>query len=333
MANTPSQGVVTLSGINPPPGLADVLASGRFTIVSHDVTDLDGIGSAIALRAAYPGSEIYAPSLSKIAKRMVDELGIPLLPGPGEERTLIVDTASSELLPEGFSPREPVIIDHHVQNEDWSGVEGSFLWIDPSASSCSEMVARFLLTEKGPLDRTQAFALVAGILADTGNFRHADNDTVFLVAEIMRDQGISIKEVYDTLDFPDPYALRIARLKGSQRIVFRTENGGIVAGTVLKTYEGEVARHLIRTGADISFVVSQRRDEVRVSARAARRLNEGFHLGEFLQDMANRLDMTGGGHAGAAGMNGTGDAEAVLNVLLVEAGKCMKKLPREIFKD
>ncbi len=67
--------------------------------------------------------------------------------------------------------RQPVInIDHHAGN----AMYGVLNWFDPSAAACAEMVHDLIAVLGVPLTPAIGAALYAGILTDTGSFRHAN---------------------------------------------------------------------------------------------------------------------------------------------------------------
>jgi len=69
------------------------------------------------------------------------------------------------------SRQKPVLnIDHHISNQRF----GDINWVEPSASSCSEMIYRLYKTLHLPLDKDTAISLYAGILTDTGSFRYTN---------------------------------------------------------------------------------------------------------------------------------------------------------------
>jgi phosphoesterase RecJ-like protein len=75
-----------------------------------------------------------------------------------------------------------VVIDHHSTNERF----GKINIIDPSASSCSEMVYKLLVDWKFDIDVELANILLSGIIADTGGFVFSDNpETFILVSQLM----------------------------------------------------------------------------------------------------------------------------------------------------
>jgi phosphoesterase RecJ-like protein len=84
-------------------------------------------------------------------------------------------------------------IDHHISNEGFGNVN----WIEPKASSCSEMIYKLYKSLRVPFDRDSALFLYIGILTDTGSFRYT-NTTSFThqaAAELAK-YGIDIRQVY-----------------------------------------------------------------------------------------------------------------------------------------
>lgn len=88
----------------------------------------------------------------------------------------------------------PVLnIDHHISNRNFADVN----WVDPLASSCSEMIYRLFKKMRQPLDYDTALALYTGIMTDTGSF-HYSNTTSFTfksAAELLK-FGINAAQVY-----------------------------------------------------------------------------------------------------------------------------------------
>ena len=68
-------------------------------------------------------------------------------------------------------------------------------------------------------------------------------------------------------------------------------------------------------------------NEFRISARTSRTLlDEGFHVGRLLSEIAKHVEGEGGGHDGAGGMQGMGDAEHVLNLCMKAASKDIERI-------
>ena len=92
-------------------------------------------------------------------------------------------------------------------------------------------------------------------------------------------------------------------------------------------FEASVCKALLFLGADIAFVGSQRGEHFRISARATQAMvRNGVHLGKLLGGVGSETTNGGGGHPGAAGLTGTGDVEAILNISLENALKLLRKM-------
>ncbi len=95
------------------------------------------------------------------------------------------------------SANKPILnIDHHISNERFGNVN----WVEPSASSCSEMIYKLYKKLRLPLDRNTAISLYTGMLADTGSFRYP-NTTAFThqaVAELLR-YNLNAPQIYQNI--------------------------------------------------------------------------------------------------------------------------------------
>jgi len=89
---------------------------------------------------------------------------------------------------------KPVLnIDHHVSNRLFGDVQ----WVDPTASSCSEMIYKIYKQLRLPIGREAALGLYTGIMTDTGSFRYSNTSsfTHQAVAELMQ-SGLDVAQVY-----------------------------------------------------------------------------------------------------------------------------------------
>lgn len=165
----------------PPEEVLEALRSTRRPIVfGHVAPDADCLGSAMALVCA-------------LRERGIDAVfGIPEGAGPKKLRfmfDLVPDCPRTSVLPEdcdmliavdtasekrvNFDPRPSVSagpqslnIDHHITNTDFATVN----WVDPHASSTSELIARLLDTLGTSPTPSVASLLFAGIHGDTAGF-------------------------------------------------------------------------------------------------------------------------------------------------------------------
>ncbi len=89
---------------------------------------------------------------------------------------------------------KPVLnIDHHVSNR----IFGDVNWVDPGASSCSEMIYKLYKQLRLPIDKGTALALYTGMMSDTGSFRYSNTSsfTHKAVSELL-ESGIDVAQVY-----------------------------------------------------------------------------------------------------------------------------------------
>ena len=113
---------------------------------------------------------------------------------------------------------------------------------------------------------------------------------------------------------------KVAQLKAMRRIRFEKIGDQIIATSKVSSYEAAAARALLVAGGDVVFIGAERKDELRISSRAKPHiLKLGVHLGHFMEDIGRETGNQGGGHDGAAGLNGKGNAERTLQL-------CMDKM-------
>ncbi len=288
----------------------------------HSNADLDCVGSAIALKEAYPGMTLSAPlGVSGAGNRLVAGLGLEAisesLPDePGEwELIVVVDTSN----PSQVSLPEPagriLVIDHHQPLSGWP--EGTLLINDPERTSCAEVVLDLL--DYAGIEPTPVgcLGLLAGIVADTAHFRHARPGTLLTFARLLQIHDQSVRQVFELLR-SDPHqelSRRVAQLKGAQRLRYYKEGDTLIALARAGAFEAATANALLGLGADVAFVASQKKRKVQLSARCHQRVVElGLNLGLLLNELADLTGLEGGGHPGAAALMGQGDAEALLNL-------------------
>jgi phosphoesterase RecJ-like protein len=103
------------------------------------------------------------------------------------------------------SGQKPVLnIDHHISNQEF----GNINWIEPHASSCSEMIYKLYKALRVPLDKNAAVLLYAGMLTDTGSFRYSNTSsfTHQVVSELLKfnlDIAQIYKSTYENIPFED----------------------------------------------------------------------------------------------------------------------------------
>ncbi len=311
--------------------ILDKLQKGKKCVLIHANADPDALGSAIALSKAFPDVTIGAvKGLSKTGKFLQKALGVEVVENPdlsGYDGIIIVDiSAQSQLGSYSQTIDNPIIIDHHKKKDDW---DTALYYCDENKHSCAEIVYELFKLSNCEVTEVIAKALLVGMLTDTGGLRHADVQTLRTFAEILEKGCLGMDDVYSILEeeHATDYSRKIAILKGVQRLKMETVYGRIVTVSQVGAFESDVCNALIRLGTDVAFVGSQREEAFRISARASKGVvKAGFNLADFLMKIGKDLDCEGGGHAGAAGLNGSGDVEAMLNICMEEALKALRKI-------
>jgi len=281
--------------------------------LSHQNADPDAVGCLYFLTQRYGGTAGLPTQPDRMGKKLLDHLDMEVMIEPevsGYEQIVIVDTPNpSQLEPIEFEEEDmerAKIIDHHHTNS-WD--RDIFF---KNKNSCAEII--FDMVEPEGLEKDETIALIAGILTDTSFLRRGDADTFRILSEIMRSSQVSINEVSQILSHEVPYSEKISRFKAASRLDYKKVNGYFVAYTNVSSFESSVSSMLLMMGADVAFTMSKRGKDIRISARAVDEMvDEGFDLGELFKSIANsKENFSGGGHEGAAVLNGTDGNEKLI---------------------
>jgi len=230
----------------------------RFLISSHTNMEGDALGSQL-------GFYFLVKKLGKQAT-MVDEEGAPygyeFMPAIDNIRRyksnlkdlkfdcfVTVDCSDLKRTGEVYllnKENKPVLnIDHHISNADFGQVN----WVDPKASSASEMVFQLYKKMKVALDKDAALALYVGIMTDTGSFRfnNTTNVTHAVTGELLT-YGIDVSGIYKNIYGNIPYS--DLKLLTSILPNMKTALGG-------KIVWFEVGKHLLKKQKGIFFDLSE----------------------------------------------------------------------------
>ncbi|MDR3283137.1 MAG: DHH family phosphoesterase [Candidatus Methanoplasma sp.] len=300
---------------------AERLKDKHKVIFVHGNADMDAVGSAYALSRCFPPADIFAPSgVDRVAGMVAEKLGISVLEEcdvDSYDLVVVVDTSSPEQFKPAVAkiPAGSVVIDHHAPTGKWGDV---WLLCDETRVSCCEIVYD-MMNECGiPPERDVAFALLGGMLTDSGHFQYGDPRMLRSFASVMEKSGIHMDEAIHLTRAPTNMSERVAMLKAVGKSKFERIGDMIVAGSTGGSFEASSCKALMQAGADIAFVGSQRDGEFRVSARASQEsVRRGIHLGNMLGELSGETCTEGGGHGGAAGLSGVGDAEAMVHMCMM----------------
>lgn len=200
------------------------------------------------------------------------------------------------------SQAKKVLIDHHLEPEDFA----EFIQWDIQAASTAELVYKVIeeLNDRDLIDAPIAECLYAGIMTDTGGFRHPNTThRVFEVASDLVKRGASpskiSKLIYETNSLE---RLRLLGFVLSEKLqvlpdyktAFITLNAEELKkyGSQTGDTEGLVNFGLSIEGIKLSVLLSERKESIKLSFRS---------LNDFSVNDLARKHFEGGGHKNAAG--------------------------------
>lgn len=302
------------------------LEVGPKLIFIHQNADVDAIGSAFALSQAFPEGTICAyQSVSALGKELIKVINVEILIDPDPEifknfkQFIVLDTSSpSQLGPMIDNVEAPIVIDHHTRTDKWDG-RSKLYYCDETKKSCAEIIYDILNAAGKELDKNVGIALLSAIITDTGRFKFANNETLSTFTDILSRSGVELGEIISLIETGNHLdnSQKIAHLKSAQRLKYDSHKGVIIANSIVGAFEASACKNLLTLGADIAFIGSQKGEEVRVNAKARPSLvNQGLHLGKFMDAVGKDCGCEGGGHPGVGGLNGIGEVEAVLNICM-----------------
>jgi len=195
-----------------------------------------------------------------------------------------------------------VLIDHHHGKEDFADYEN---WDTNSAATC-ELVYQLLvdIDERDLIDKSTAESLYAGVMTDTGSFRHPNttrhvHQVVAALIELGADVAKVSKLVYDSNSLS---RLRFMGFALSEKLEvleqYRTAYFAISAEDLKKfssqtgDTEGLVNYALSVRGVTMAAIIIERDDAVKLSFRS---------VGDFAVNELAAEHFEGGGHKNAAG--------------------------------
>jgi bifunctional oligoribonuclease and PAP phosphatase NrnA len=286
----------------------------------HVRPDPDAYGSqgglAAILKESFPEKNIYAvgqeePTLHYM--RRLDSIENDVYKGA---LVIVCDTANEErICDRRYSLGEMLIkIDHHPNEDPY----GDMLWVDTSASSCSEMIYEFYLFGKDQglkMNDEAGRLLFAGIVGDTGRFLYpSTTEKTFAYAGELIHYNFSRTELFDRMYELDA---NIIKLNGYILQNFELQENGvgsvILTKDLLKEYNARPAEAslLVSTLGDVRGIKAwvffiEEDDQIRVRLRSK---------GPVINGIARMFN--GGGHplASGASIHSWDEMDAVLKEL------------------
>lgn len=265
----------------------------------HIRPDPDAYGSqgglTAILKESFPEKKIFAvgqeePTLNFL--RRLDVIEDEVYKGA---LVIVCDTANQERIDDHrYTMGDKLIkIDHHPNMEPY----GDLLWVDTTASSCSEMIYEFYLKGKESglkMNDEAARLLFAGIVGDTGRFLFpSSTEKTFAYAGELIHYNFSRTELFDRMYELDP---KIIKLQGYILQNFVLQANGVasvkITKDLLKEYDARPAEASLLVGslgdvkgikAWVFFIEEDSQIRVRLRSKGpvinvvARKFNGGGH--------------------------------------------------------
>ena len=265
----------------------------------HIRPDPDAYGSqgglTAILKESFPEKKIFAvgqeePTLNFL--RRLDVIDDEVYKGA---LVIVCDTANQERIDDHrYTLGDKLIkIDHHPNMEPY----GDLLWVDTTASSCSEMIYEFYLNGKESglkMNDEAARLLFAGIVGDTGRFLFpSSTEKTFVYAGELIHYNFSRTELFDRMYELDP---KIIKLQGYILQNFALQPNGVasvkITKDLLKEYDARPAEASLLVGslgevkgikAWVFFIEEDNQIRVRLRSKGpvinvvARKFNGGGH--------------------------------------------------------
>jgi nanoRNase/pAp phosphatase (c-di-AMP/oligoRNAs hydrolase) len=314
--------------------LLKYLKGKNLLITSHDLVDLDGFISGLALKFFFENLipnqniDLIFSKLSKHTKNYLKKFS-EKFPDfnfsfqinkefSNVDVIIIVDSNNLDQI-KLFNKLDLdipfIFIDHHFNlQKNYSGNVSSLNLIFDNYSSTSEIVLELFDDYNIKLPIPYKYLLVSAILTDSGFLKYGNTGTIKNLNNILQDQ-LEIQDVIPLLEREIDISEKIARIKALQRVKLIRINDWLIGISHLSSFSASAASTLTKVGFDIGIVVSEDKSDYRITTRAKKQvcLKTGLHLGKIINKINN---VNGGGHDGAATFNGKNDVEESLNQLI-----------------
>lgn len=318
--------------------IRDLIGDAQTVVVmGHTKPDLDCFGAALAMAQAATvlGKETYImldsdkPAIQKIYDRAIAEgdyagrfIKANAVDAVSGDKTLVivVDVNRPQIVdcPELLEKNAKiVVIDHHRTGID-SIANAAISFVEPSASSTSEMVTELVqyMVDHPILHPIEADALFAGIALDTKHFVTKSGIRTFEAAAYLRRLGadtMRVRQLFkNNIDEYRTRAVIVSQAKGMKGNVAMAKWDGSdhLNNQVIASMAADDMLEI--EDIDAAFVLTKVGEQVNISARSSAEFN--------VQVIMEQLG--GGGHSGSA-------AAQLKETDLEEAEKMLKAVLRE----
>jgi len=322
--------------------LDSIVRSKRVAVVPHNRPDVDALGSSLAIVSAlnasgrdakvYAGGDIlsklrFLPGFSTQVETEMTEDSLSKF--TASDLVIVADTHEPtrvgvwwQAIQNLDTTHSVIVIDHHRDND---GLGNG--WVDPEASSTSEMVFWLLERLQWPITQDIAVCLAAGIVGDTSHFTNSNSSAdVLRAAAYLVERGADLHDISMHLD--DAGKIAKVRLWGQALADVKSDFGGQYVWTSIaldmlstfgvKEYELEGLSNYLRTIHGVAIAAAffeQDSTHTRVSLRAI--------SGYDVQAIASQFP-GGGGRGAAAGCVVPLPLEATQSVISEKVSSALK---------
>ena len=307
-------------------------------VMGHKNPDCDSIGSCIGIarfaKTVCPDVKVYVVSdkdsntfkACTASMQGVDEYAGLFWSGSdaldcvtGDSLLIVVDANNFNIIesPEvANSITDIVIIDHHRKVSDLPR-QTLLEYIDPSASSASELVAEMIESEcsETTLLKEEADVLLSGIMLDTMNFTRSTGMRTFSAAYFLRAAGASSERARGFFEDDLEQHLAEAKFFDPENVVIYRQNMAIAVSMGCderydRVAASKAAERLISVrGVVAAFALVKIGSSIHISARSTGKVNVQLILEQ----------LKGGGHFDAAGAQVNGRTMNEVLVILKDA--------------
>lgn len=271
-----------------------IRGSDRVFIMGHKYGDIDSLGASYGLWNCVVGmgKEAYIVldqathlACSLIRKIKTDAGETAILDGTQamerltrQSLLIVCDTHRRDFveIPSLYDQAvTTVVIDHHRKNTDF--IDNSVIFYhEPHASSACEMVSELLqYIDVSMVGKSQADALLAGIMLDTRNFVLRTGVRTFEASAFLRSRGadpVAVKKLFaDSIDIYRERAMLVSNAVFLGQHAVASANAG---ESVSRVAASQAADELLNIeNVDASFVLFSAGDSVNISARSLGKVN------------------------------------------------------------
>ncbi len=279
-------------------------------VITHAAPDGDALGSALAfargLRALGKTASAYcADPVPKLYAFSPDaSLLLPPEAAPEKIDLCVMVDVADPVRTDGCGALwgradARAVIDHHLI---CAPPEGASCWIDPSFSSCGEMVLRMLDELNAPLDKDTATLLYIAVSTDTGQFSYSSvTSGTYHAAARLAGAGVDVSNVTYMLYRRRRREKTLLTARALSSLVFGCEgrvacmalsrDDFLATGASEEDCEGIVNYGIEIEGVDAAFLARERGEDVKCGVRVKTGLDAAAICRKF----------GGGGHGLAAG--------------------------------